>query len=52
MKIILGLMVLPDMPAWYSTAPTGLIVLQLAGLIGVLSLVGLWLERKSVILVL
>jgi fucose 4-O-acetylase-like acetyltransferase len=48
--LFLGLMVLPDIPGWYSVAPAWLVIVQIVALIGALSVVGLWLEKKNLIL--
>ena len=46
--LLLGLMVLPDIPAWYSAAPAWLVTLQACALIGLLSATGRWLEKKNI----
>ena len=45
--ILLGLIVLPPWPWWNVDAPIWLAVLQMAGLVGVLSWIGLFLQRKQ-----
>jgi predicted acyltransferase len=50
--LLLGLMVLPDIPDWYSLAPGWLVLIQAAALIGFLSLAGLWLEKKNILIAL
>jgi len=45
--LFLGLFALPTMPWWYSDAPGWLVVVQMIFLIGSLSAIGLYLERKG-----
>jgi len=46
--ILLGIVFLPGIPGWYSDAAPWLVTLQVAGLIGVLSFIALWLEKKHI----
>ena len=48
--LVLGLMVLPGIPDWYSTAPNWLIGLQALGILTILSLIGFWLEKNNILL--
>lgn len=45
--LILGIFALPPYPNWYVQAPVWLVFLQLALMIGVLSWVGLYLDRRK-----
>lgn len=45
--VIIGLFVLPPTPAWYVEAPWWLIVIQAAVLLGILSAIGLYLDRRK-----
>jgi predicted acyltransferase len=45
--ILLGLIVLPPWPWWNVDAPIWLAILQMAGLVGALSWIGLFLQRKK-----
>ena len=47
---ILGILVLPGISGWYSSAPLWMIFLQGFGLFGVLSAVALWLEKKHILI--
>jgi hypothetical protein len=47
---VLGIMVLPGDPAWYADAPWWLVILQACGLVGILSAIGLWLDRRRIII--
>jgi predicted acyltransferase len=44
--IVIGVFALPPIPAWYIEAPWWLIVLQAAALLGILSAIGLYLDRR------
>jgi predicted acyltransferase len=46
--LLLGIFFLPGVPDWYSSAPLWLVTLQALCLVGALSLISLWLERKHV----
>jgi predicted acyltransferase len=46
--LLIGAFYLPDIPAWYSQAATWLVALQAVGLIGILSVVALWLEKRNI----
>jgi predicted acyltransferase len=48
--LLLGIFFLPGIPGWYSDAPLWLVILQAIGLVGALSIIGLWLERKQIFL--
>jgi predicted acyltransferase len=48
--LLLGIVFLPGIPGWYSDAPLWLVFLQALCLVGALSIIGLWLERKKVFL--
>jgi predicted acyltransferase len=45
--LLLGLIVLPGIPAWHAHAPLWLVALQAAGLAAALSVVGVWLDRRG-----
>lgn len=49
---ILAIYALPDIPAWYVEAPLWLVVVQLTTLIGILSLVGHYLNQHKLYFVL
>jgi predicted acyltransferase len=49
-QLFLGVFVLPGIAAWYADAPLWLTVLQAAALLGALSLIGVWFERRGWIL--
>jgi predicted acyltransferase len=51
-QIFLGLIVLPPWPFWNVDAPIWLAVLQMAGLVAVLSWIGLLLQRKKWVFIL
>ena len=44
--ILIGVFYLPGIPSWYSEAAPWLVALQAIGLIGLLSLIASWLEKK------
>jgi len=46
--ILLGIVFLPGIPSWYSDAELWLVILQAAGLVGVLSAIATWLEKKHI----
>jgi predicted acyltransferase len=48
--LLLGIFFLPGIPGWYSSAPLWLVILQGLCLVGALSIIGLWLERKQIFL--
>jgi predicted acyltransferase len=48
--LLLGFFFLPGSPGWYNSAPLWLVVLQALCLVGALSIIGLWLERKQIFL--
>lgn len=50
--VLLGIFVLPPIPAWYVQAPWWLVVLQITALIGILSWVGRYLNRRKLYFVL
>jgi hypothetical protein len=45
---VLGFVVLPDVAWWHVDAPVWLVVLQLAAILGVLSVAAWWLHRRRV----
>jgi predicted acyltransferase len=45
--VVIGLFALPPIPAWYVEAPWWLIVTQAAALLGILSAIGLYLDRRK-----
>ncbi len=45
--VLIGVFVIPPWPAWYTLAPTWLTVLQAAALVGALSWVGRFLNRRG-----
>jgi predicted acyltransferase len=45
--IVIGLFVLPAIPAWYVDASWWLVVVQAAALLGILSAIGLYLDRRK-----
>jgi predicted acyltransferase len=45
--LMLGIFVVPGAPGWYVQAPAWLVVIQAAALVGVLSRIGWWLDRKG-----
>ncbi len=48
--LLIGVFYLPDIPAWYNQAAVWLVVLQAIGLVGILSVIALWLKKKNVFL--
>jgi predicted acyltransferase len=46
--VVIGLFALPSIPAWYTDAAPLLVLVQSAALLGILSWVGLTLDRRSV----
>jgi hypothetical protein len=50
--LLLGLMVLPGIPIWYASAPLWLVAAQAVALIGILSMIGLWMEKKQIFITL
>jgi len=48
--LLLGIMFLPGIPKWYSNAPLWLVFLQTFSLIGVLSGIAFWLEKKNILI--
>lgn len=48
--LLLGIVFLPGIPEWYSNAPFWLVFLQTFGLIGVLSSIAFWLEKKNILI--
>ncbi len=48
--LLIGIFFLPGIPAWYSAAPGWLVVLEAVALLAALSAVGLWLERRQLII--
>jgi predicted acyltransferase len=49
-NLLLGFVYLPDIPAWYTLAPVWLVILQVVGMLGLLSLAGWFMERRGWIL--
>jgi len=49
---LLGVLVLPGRVGWYSMASPTLMAAQLAGLLGIISLIAWWLYRRGVVLAL
>jgi predicted acyltransferase len=49
-NLLLGLVYLPDIPAWYTLAPIWLVILQAVGMIGLLSLAGWFMEQRGWVL--
>ncbi len=47
--LLIGIFFLPDIPAWYSAASLWLVLLEALFLLASLSAVGLWLERRQII---
>jgi len=47
--LLIGIVFLPGVPGWYAEAPLWLVSIQSAVLLGTLSAVTLWLERRAVI---
>ena len=45
--VVIGFFALPPIPAWYVDAPWWLVVVQVAALLGILSVVGLYLDRRK-----
>ncbi|MHB8071652.1 MAG: heparan-alpha-glucosaminide N-acetyltransferase domain-containing protein [Candidatus Cryosericum sp.] len=45
--LMLGIFVVPGAPGWYAQAPAWLVVIQAAALVGVLSGIGWWLDRRG-----
>jgi predicted acyltransferase len=45
--VVIGLFALPPNPAWYAEAPWWLIVSQATALLGILSAIGLYLDRRK-----
>jgi len=45
--VVIGVFALPPNPAWYVEAPPWLIVIQAAALLGILSAIGLYLDRRK-----
>jgi predicted acyltransferase len=45
--VVIGLFALPPYPGWYVEAPWSLIVAQAAALLGILSAIGLYLDRRK-----
>jgi predicted acyltransferase len=50
--LLLGLLVLPAIPIWYASAPLWLVAAQALALIGILSIMGWWLEKKQIFITL
>ena len=48
--LLLGIMFLPGIPGWYSSAPLWLVFLQVFGLVAALSAIALWLEKKHILI--
>lgn len=46
--MLLGIVFLPGIPNWYSDASPWLVILQITGLIGVLSVIAIRLEKKHI----
>jgi hypothetical protein len=44
--VAIGFFALPPYPGWYTEAPWWLIILQAGALLGILSAVGLYLDRR------
>jgi len=47
-QVLLGLLVLPALPAWYAQAPPPLMVLQAAALLGAVAWIGRELDRQHI----
>ncbi len=47
--LLIGIFFLPDIPAWYSAAPLWLVLLEALFLLAALSAIGIWLERRQII---
>lgn len=47
--LLLGIMVLPGIPGWYALAPLWLAALQAAVLLGLLTALAWWLDRREVV---
>ena len=45
--VVIGLFALPPVPAWYVEAPWWLVVIQAAVLLGILSAIGVYLDRRK-----
>ena len=45
--VVIGLFALPPIPAWYVEAPWWLVVIQAAALLGILSAIGVYLDRRK-----
>jgi len=45
--VVIGIFALPPIPVWYVEAPCGLVVTQAAVLLGILSAIGLYLDRRK-----
>ena len=48
--VLISVMFLPGIPWWYSDAPLWLVILQVFGLVGALSIIALWLEKKHILI--
>ncbi len=48
--LLIGIFFLPGIPAWYTAAPLWLVLLEAVFLLGTLSAIALWMERKHVII--
>jgi len=48
--LLLSIVFLPGIPGWYRDAPLWLVILQTFGLIGALSVVAYWMEKKAIFL--
>jgi predicted acyltransferase len=45
--VVIGLFALPPIPGWYLAAPWWLVIVQAAALLGILSVIGVYLDRRK-----
>ncbi len=48
--LLIGIFFLPDIPAWYSSAPLWLVAIEALALLAALTTIGVFLERKQLII--
>jgi predicted acyltransferase len=48
--VLLGIVVLPGIPSWYTEAPAWLVALQALGLVFALSSIAAWLQKRKLVL--